>query len=198
MTRIDPKTYTPKPGDIGITTISGWGGKAIRAAQWLAGCGFADFEHAYVVESVDEATGNVWIVEAMPGGAQRVLNWHKTNAFLVCPDKYRAAVAAAARQFAIDRVGYSVLDYEALALHRFGVNTDRLQRYIDDSGHMICSQLADKSAELGGWHLFGDGRWPGFVRPCDLYRAYNYQQLTGTWPLPHGYKGVIGGPWETE
>jgi hypothetical protein len=185
------KDYTPRAGDIGITVISGWGGKAVRAAQFAAGCGFADFEHAYVVESVHEDTGNVWIVEAMPGGAQRVLNWHTVNRFLICPDEHREAVAAAAREQAVRKVPYSGLDYGAIALHRFHVPVPHLQHYIESSGHQICSQLADYCADKGGWHLFADGRWPGFVRPCDLYRAFNYQQMGGTWPLPDGHKGVI-------
>jgi hypothetical protein len=41
--------------------------------------------------------------------------------------------------------------------------------------HMICSQLADETALRGGWHLFDDGRWPGYVPPCDLYRLYRQE-----------------------
>jgi hypothetical protein len=151
-------TYQPKPGDIGITTISDWGGLAIRTAQWLNGCGFAKYTHAYVVSEVS-ADGTVWIVEAMPRGAHKVPNWHPDSVFLRCPDEYREHVADAAIQFAIDKTPYSELDYVAQA-----------------AGHLICSQLADKAAERGGWHLFDDGRWPGYVPPCDLYKLYVAQR----------------------
>jgi len=32
----------------------------------------------------------------------------------------------------------------------------------------MCSQLADKAAQLGGWRIFDDGRWRGYVMPFDL------------------------------
>lgn len=160
-------TYDPKPGDIGLTTIDGWGGRAIRAGQWLLGEGFEDFEHAYVVSRVDD-DGTVWIVEAMPGGAQEVPQWHTVNRWLICPDQYRESVAAMAHTLAVRKVPYSFADYAALALHRFHVPLPLLQTYIRNSGHMICSQLADYAANKGGWHLFQDGRWEGFVTPGSL------------------------------
>lgn len=167
-------SYQPRPGDIGITRISGWGGRAIRAAQWAAGDGFTDREHAYVVTEYRQGLPDVpWIVEAMPGGAKHVRNWHPVSDFLVCPDEYREAVAAAARGYV--GVGYSFIDYGALALHRFHLPTPHLRKYIRDSGHMICSQLADQAAADGGWHLFKDNRWPGAVTPGDLTKLYRQQ-----------------------
>lgn len=168
-------TYQPKIGDIGITTISDWGGLAIRTAQWLNGCGFAKYTHAYVVSEIS-ADGVVWIVEAMPRGAHKVPNWHPDSVFLRCPDEYREHVADAAIQFAIDKTPYSELDYVAQAAHRLHIPAPHLKNYIESSGHLICSQLADKAAERGGWHLFKDGRWPGYVPPCDLYGLYLEQR----------------------
>jgi hypothetical protein len=170
-------TYQPRPGDIGITRISGWGGKAIRVAQWADGCGFADYEHAYVVTSVD-ADGTVWIVEAMPQGARRIMNWHdpEETVYLRCPDEFRENVADAAVTFAIKKVPYSWLDYGAIALHRFHIPAPHLKHYIETSNHLICSQLADRAAQLGGWKLFDDGRWDGFVPPCSIYKLYRVQQ----------------------
>lgn len=159
--------YRPKPGDIGLTQISGYGGKLIRLGQWLNGDGHADYEHAFVVQKVDD-DGTVWIVEAMPGGAQRVRNWHDPDRtrWLICPEPLRAGVASAARDYV--GVPYSVADYGALALHRLHIPTPHLKKYIETSGHMICSQLADRAAEKGGWKLFKDGRWHGDVTPGDL------------------------------
>lgn len=166
-------TYEPKPGDIGLTQISGWGGRAIRLGQWLNGDGYADYEHAFVVTEYRQGLPTTpWIVEAMPGGAQHVKNWHDParTRYLVCPDEHREAVAAAARGFV--GVPYSWLDYTSLALHRFHVPAPHLRAYIRDSGHMICSQLADAAADRGGWHLFDDGRWEADVTPGDLNRLW--------------------------
>jgi hypothetical protein len=177
--------YTPKPGDIGLTTISGAGGKLIRLGQWLNGDGFGDREHAFVwigpVEHFERTTagetrvspaGENMIVEAMPGGAQQVPNWHTDCVYLRCPDEHRNAVAAAALRYV--GVPYSFLDYGALALHRFHIPTPHLKRFISDGGHQICSQLADQAAADGGWHLFKNV-WPGDVTPGDLARLYRKQ-----------------------
>lgn len=164
-------TYSPKPGDIGITRISGAGGLAIRFGQWLNGDGFKDREHAFVVSEIRD-DGSIWIVEAMPGGAQHIHNWHADDEtdYLRCPDQFRNAVATAARGYV--KVPYSFADYGALALHRFHIPAPHLETFIKDSHHMICSQLADQAADDGGWHLFSDGRWAGDVTPGDLYKVY--------------------------
>lgn len=167
------KPYQPKPGDIGLTQISGWGGKAIRLAQWLNGEGFADYQHAFMVTDPPRPDDRLtWIVEAMPGGAQYVHNWHDSarTRWLICPDEYRTAVSRAARGF--KGVPYSAADYVALAAHRFHIPAPHLERYIKDSGHMICSQLVDAAAAEGGWHLFDDNRWPGYVTPLSLNRLW--------------------------
>jgi len=168
-------TYEPKPGDIGLTKISGLGGKAIRLGQWLNGDGYEDFEHAFVVTMQATAASREMIVEAMPSGAQFVVNWHnaRETVYLRCPEQYRQGVAEAAHDF-VD-VPYGWADYAALALHRFRIPTPRLKHFIEQSGSMICSQLADRAAELGGWHLFSDKRWHGDVTPGDLVRLYHAQ-----------------------
>jgi hypothetical protein len=168
-------TYLPQPGDIGLTVITGWG-RFIRLGQWLNGDGFADYEHAFVVSESSSKFQDKMIVEAMPGGAQHVRNWHdpEHTVYLRCPDRYREAVAASARGFV--GVPYSVADYFALAAHRLHIPAPHLKKFVRSSGHMICSQLADTAAAEGGWHLFEDGRWPGDVTPGDLYRLYQAQR----------------------
>lgn len=167
--------YDPKPGDIGLTTISGWGGKGIQAAQKLMGCSWKAKQHAFVVTSVED-DGTVMIVEAMPGGADHTPNWHlpSQTVYLRCPDQFRSGVADAAVN--LTGVPYSWLDYEAIALHHLHVPAPWLKSYIMSTKHMICSQLADEAALRGGWHLFNDGRWPGYVPPCDLNRLYEKQE----------------------
>jgi len=157
--------YTPSPGDIGLTQIQSGVGLGIRAAQWLDGDGFVNYEHAFVY------TGNGWIVEAEPSGARKAaLAEYASNtvAWLHCPVQYGSAVAAAAEAYL--GVPYSFLDYAAIAAHRLHLPAPGLREYIGDTGHMICSQLADRAAADGGWHLFADGRWPGYATPGDLYR----------------------------
>jgi hypothetical protein len=112
----------------------------------------------------------------MPQGARRIKNWHEDVVYLRCPEEYREHVADAAIQFAIDKTPYSELDYVAQAAHRLHIPAPHLKNYIESSGHLICSQLADKAAERGGWHLFNDKRWPGYVPPCDLYKLYVAQR----------------------
>jgi hypothetical protein len=67
-------------------------------------------------------------------------------------------------------VPYSFLDYAALAAHRWHIPTPGLKRFVGDTGHMICSQLVDQAAADGGWRLFDDQRWPGFVTPGALWQ----------------------------
>jgi hypothetical protein len=159
----------PKPGDIGLVRIRGEAGRLIRIGQWLNGDGYADYEHAYVL--VD----NHHIVEAQPGGAVCVPqrhSWTETR-WLSCPPEHARFVARAA----MGMVGtpYSALDYFAIAAHRLRIPSQALDRYVSNSHHMICSQLADEAAMRGGWHLFSDGRIPQDVTPGDLWKLAEHQ-----------------------
>lgn len=153
----------PLPGDIGCTTIKGDVGRLIRLGQWALGDGYANVEHCFVF------VGDGQIVEAEPGGARLAdVNEYdaRTVVWVRCPDERRLAVANAARS--LIGTPYSAADYFALALHRFHIPAPGLRRYIESSGHLICSALADRAAEMGGWILFGDGRWSGYVDPADV------------------------------
>ena len=161
-----PRTPPPAPaGDIGLVVMRGDLGRVIRVGQWLDGDGFENYEHAFV------SLGDGSVVEAEPGGARRD-PLAKYAAFdvtwLRCPPRYGAAVAEAA--FHLIGTPYSFLDYAALATHRLHVPAPGLRGYISDTGHLICSQLADEAARRGGWHLFDDGRWPGYVTPGALFK----------------------------
>lgn len=171
--------YAPQPGDIGLVNMPGTVGKLIRFGQWVNGDGFANYEHAFVVVGgFGPGKPNVGprIIEAMPGGAllSPLSRYDKLQPlYLRCPNKYRSAVAAAALE--LQGVPYSVADYFAIAAHRFHLPDPHLRTFIRTSGHLICSQLADRAAEKGGWHLFEDGRWDGDVTPADLYGLYAAQ-----------------------
>lgn len=64
---------------------------------------------------------------------------------------------------------YSAADYFALAAHRLHLARwdSYLQRYVETSKHMICSQLWDYMYTQAGIQLFSD-RWPGYVTPWDM------------------------------
>lgn len=168
--------YTPNIGDIGLTKISGHVGRLIRFGQWLNGDGYTTYEHAFVITEPAQDGKPFMIVEAMPEKAREVPNWHADadTVYLRCPDEFRFAVAGAAH--GLVGTPYSFADYGALALHRFHLPYPHLKHYIETSGHMICSQLADRAAELGGWNIFSDHRWHGDVTPGDLYREYRDQR----------------------
>jgi hypothetical protein len=158
--------YAPKPGDIGLVAIPGTGGKLIRALQWANADGWSEWQHAFT------CVGWGKVIEAMPGGARQAPVGHYNEdeiLWLRCPPQYGVAVA----QAALGMIGtpYSFLDYGALALHRFRIPAPHLRAYIETSKHQICSQLADRAALLGGWYIFDDGRWPGYVTPNDLVRV---------------------------
>ncbi len=173
MLHSSPADYAPQPGDIGLTVINGDVGRLIRVGQWLYGDGWADWQHAFVVTDGIGPTGKPVIVEAEPGGARYVELYHDdvywctslTHGFT---DADREAVSQAACQYV--GVPYSFLDYFQLAVHHLGIPAPGLQREIQTSKHMICSQLCDRVYSDCGKKIFSDGRWDGDVIPLDLYR----------------------------
>lgn len=98
------------------------------------------------------------------------------------PDEYVASYERHLRQVialeARDLIGtpYAFADYLALGLAHLGVRARPLRRYIQASGHMICSQLVDEVYRRQGVHLFTDGRLPMDVTPGDL-DGYRVAQL---------------------
>jgi len=162
--------YDPKPGDILITTIHGSVGASIGLAEdvlqlveKVKNPVDSKWRHAAVY------TGDGWLIEAEPGGARKAqLSEYATDPqlWLPCPEQYRSAVAAAALM--LEGVPYSYLDYAAITTHALHISVPGLKGYISSTNHMMCSQLVDFAAMDGGWHLFDDGRWPGYVPPVDL------------------------------
>lgn len=157
------------PGRIGLTQIHGKVGAGIRFGQWLNGSGFEDYEHAYM--DLGDGTG----IEAEPGGARifsldkydpKTVHWCD-GIYANTPPQLRQAIADEARR--LEHTPYSFLDYDAIALHRLGLDTRFLRNYIGKTGHLICSQLVDLASTRGGHQIFTDDRWPGFVAPGDLY-----------------------------
>lgn len=166
---------SPRPGDIGLTSIAGPVGWGIRLGEFLCGDGFTAWEHAFIV--VDGGR----LVEAEPGGARiaGLDEYAGRDVAYVAPagltDEQRAGIVSAA----IGLLGtpYSFADYAAIAAHRFHLPLPGLQRFVADSGHMLCSQLVDEAYRRAGVQLFDDGRWPGWVTPADLGRLLGGEHL---------------------
>lgn len=175
--------FQPQPGLIGLTQIQGDVGKAIEFLQGLNGDGFSRWEHAVVL-----LPGNQ-ILEAEPGGAViRPLHyddvywcWNiygllpQVQAIRNVPGASEALSASfylqlwtVARQ--LEGTPYSFLDYASLIAHRLHVPAPGLRDYIKDTGHQICSQLADDFYLRLGGHVFTNQRWAGDVTPGSLWR----------------------------
>lgn len=158
------KTARPQPGDFGLCRIGGAVGLGVSAGQRAIGSG-SYFTHAFIY------VGNGEVIQAQPGGAKRVLlaealDGRKRVAFSDFPlnGSQRSNILRAAVSFL--GTPYSFLDYLAIAEARM-LRSDRLERYVGDTGHMICSQLVDECYRRAGIELF-PGRIPGDVAPGDL------------------------------
>lgn len=71
---------------------------------------------------------------------------------------------------------YSILDYTALAMLNHSIDQiipewleKRIRQRVTDSGHMICSQLADQAMTRAGYPVFDDGRISQDVTPGALF-----------------------------
>lgn len=121
------------------------------------------------------------MVQAMPPGAEEIdmsEQKHWTDDHVYVRPAYRLdeshtfeseLTAKAARRY----VGtpYGFLDYVAILGVHLGIKDGRIRRRVRDSGHMICSQLADQAMADAGFHVFDDGRLPQDVVPAELFRA---------------------------
>lgn len=161
---------TLKPGDFCCVDILGDVGAFIHLAEKLSGGPYSQYQHVFVY------VGDGKIVQAQPGGAaelplyERPLMLWSTD--IVKPtDAQRGQIVASARMYAFRGVPYSFLDYVAIFAHQEHLNFPGLKDYISHTGHMICSQLVDQCYANAQYHLFLDGRWPGFVRPSDMAEA---------------------------
>lgn len=173
-----------RPGDLGFCNIDGRAGALVKWGQWLLAKTEPDevkINHVLVVTGAGE-----WphAVQAEPGGATEVAlttGYGVRDFVYLRPDYARwnnesfrvnaggLDVARAAQQYI--GIPYSFADYAALLGYHLGIDAGPIRRYVTDSRHMICSQLADQSLTDAGFHTFTDGRLPQDVMPIELYRA---------------------------
>ena len=161
----------PLPGDIGLYRIPGIGGLAIAVGQMLLGDGFKSKTHVFIVC----ADGQVFAAQPGPKGARYdPLENYPGSVFTTGPvdptQEQRDQILIECERLL--GTPYSWLDYLSLACHHFGIRPKRIEDYIKDSGHMICSQLGDEVYKRVGIHLFSDGRLEQDVTPGDIDLAY--------------------------
>lgn len=171
--------YTPRPGDIGLTRISGLTGVLVGLGQFIIRDA-SRYTHVFVVLDNNE------IIEAMPGGAkiESLDKYAGTTKYGSPKAVYLDIKLTADQRFGIVQnarqlkgTPYSFLDYVALSLERFGIKWKWLENYVASTKHLICSQLADEAYRRAGVHLFDDGRLPQKVTPGDLtYVGLDYRQ----------------------
>jgi uncharacterized protein YycO len=156
---------TPSIGQFGVTRIHGLTGRLIEFGQKVIGSG-SRFTHAFVV------VADGWVVQAEPGGARLVplasaVGGRETlYSDLDLTEEQRKAIARKA--FRLVNTPYSYLDYLAIGARRlFGASF--LERYVEDTHHMICSQLVTEVFRQADIELF-PGCIPGDVTPGDLAR----------------------------
>lgn len=157
---------TLQAGDYGVVHTAGWIGWMIRA---LTGNGprKADVNHAAIALSATE------LVEMEAAGATlnpvskySRMRWYRPAG--TTPEQ-RELVAQAARALVIAQTGYAFLDIAAQFAYRvLHVRPTWLARWIRSPRRMVCSQAVDWAEQVGGVHLFDDGRLPGVVSPADL------------------------------
>ena len=160
-----------------------WGGQLILGETGYPQHVGVVTEAAWAWELGREASRGPLMVQAMPRGAEEVEMTdlrHWTGDVVFIRPRYAEGQAEAVARAARGYVGtpYSFLDYVSIAAHHLdpvwriapgACGSQRLAQYVRDSGHMICSQLADQSMADGGWHVFDDGRLPQDVTPAALH-----------------------------
>ncbi len=158
----------PQPGDIILCRIHGPVGFLIMLGQALVGDA-SRYCHAAIYLGGDQ------IIAAQPGGVR-----YDSLAAIKHPVVFSSGKIPLTDQqrtdicrIAVGMLGtpYSFLQYPAIALKRFGVNAKWLDRYIADTGHVICSQFVDLVWTKAGVHIFSDNRLPGDVDPGDIANA---------------------------
>lgn len=167
------------PGDWAVINTGTKATPFIRLGEALCNVldgrpGLSEWDHAVICSRVETGSAValnppvLYIVEAQPGGAVEV-PWHYEGR----PHMWSSGIISmpeAAGQAAVEYagVGYSFLDYFAIAAHELHIPVPGLRAFIASTRHMVCSQLVDRAAADAGKQLFADGRWAGYVKPSDL------------------------------
>jgi hypothetical protein len=174
-------TVTIQPGDFCVIPMGGRNGLLVDGAEWLQQ--FVERRRAKVpgIPALQKyGHAEIWLGDGLTASAYPSRNGIRTLGYP--PEQMQDALwssglidlTAYQRQGIVAwcydhaHVQYASLDYVALTAHTLGMNTARLQGFIEQQDSMICSYYVDAAFSANGSHLFTDGRWPGFVTPLDL------------------------------
>lgn len=191
MTRVHELTDL-RPGDIGFGPLRGPARTVAEIGQWMLKDS-SRWHHVFVVTDAGTGEPGEYMhpmgVEAMPRGARwwsLAQRWTPEYVYIRLP--YESGVGwsvgnrVAAKAKELIGTPYSFLDYLALALRGRGLDTFGpgawVRRRVTDSGHMICSQLADQALARAGVQVFRDGRLSQDVTPGALF--YGLLAIGGT------------------
>jgi hypothetical protein len=172
---------TIQPGDFCVIPMGGRNGMLVDWALWVQQ--LVEQRHARkhgVVLPQKYGHAEIWLGDGLTASAYPSRNGIRTlgyppeqlqdalwsSGLIDLTPEQRQGIVAWCYDHA--HVQYASLDYVALTAHTLGMNTARLQRFIEQQDSEICSQYVDSAYEANGAHLFADGRWPGFVTPLDL------------------------------
>jgi len=156
----------PRPGDFAVvdtrtrSSLLTWLGKSLSRG------GFRMFDHAVICSRVRR--GTVYVVEAMPSGAQENVWQYQDHDHLWSTGIVRTSAKAGKAALAYAGRPCSWRDYAAIAAQSWHLWAPGLRLYVRSPRHLIGSQLVDRAQLDAGVHLFADRRWRGYVRPSDL------------------------------
>lgn len=186
-------TLDIKPGMFGLSVIGGNVGRLIRWGQKVVERQDYTYTHAFLVINNDQVIeaepggaiisplskyqtrpdvvfSDIPIQNAVEDGLALWKQAGYTFADSDAASTYEAVLRRRVTRFGkeCEGIGYSYLDYFALALERFNIHLSMVEKRIERQDRMICSQLVDWAYLQCGIHLFDDGRMPFDVTPGDL------------------------------
>jgi hypothetical protein len=149
-------------GQFAVTEIGGWVGAQVAFGQRMirprspnAARYARRFSHTLI--ALDDRT----VIEAMPGGARITPIEVYTEGPRAHATRWSDILLTPQQKTLISEIGrsmegrpYSFANYPALGLHHLGMRPDWLVAFIEDSGHVVCSQMTDLVYYLAGIHLF--------------------------------------------
>jgi hypothetical protein len=156
----------PRPGDFAVVDTRTRASLLTWLGKKLSRGGFRMFDHAVICSRVRR--GTVYVVEAMPNGAQENVWQYDDHDHLWSTGIVRTSTKAGKAALAYVGKRCSWRDHAAIAAHAWHLWAPGLRLYMRSTGHLIGSQLVDRAELDAGVHLFADRRWRGYVRPSDL------------------------------
>lgn len=165
-------SYTPKPGDIGLVGSNSFVGWFVRFGQRLVG-DHSFVTHAFIV------LHNGDIIEAMPGGAKfATIDKYPDAVYSKFELTYDERAAICEEAIRMEGIPYSFLDYLSIFLthlvekkwipFKYSWIPQKIKNRVQDSGHMICSQLCSEAYRRAGMEISPKKELPMDLTPADL------------------------------